>query len=329
MLDVRRRQFITLFGGAAAAWPLAARAQQSAMPVVGFLHARSREDTEYQVAALRRGLAENGYVEGQSAIIEYRFAHGQYDRLPMMAAELARWPVAILVAGSDPAALAAKAATSTIPIVFSIGSDPIKLGLVASFNRPDGNATGMSMLTSTLEPKRLGLLHELVPQAAMVGVFLNPNYPLAESHSRDVQEAARAVGLHIHILRAGTDDEIDAAFETVGQQRIAALVVGADPFFDTRRNKLIALSARHRVPTMYQFREHAAAGGLLSYGIDLSDVYRKVGVYAGRILKGAKPADLPVEQPTKFELIINLKTAKALGLDVPAKLLALADEVIE
>jgi putative tryptophan/tyrosine transport system substrate-binding protein len=326
---VKRRDFITLLGGAAAVWPLTAHAQQPAMPVIGFLHARSPDDAMPQVAAFRRGLAESGYIEGQNAIIEYRWARGRYDTLPAMAAELIRLPAIVLVAGSEPAALAAKAATSTIPIVFSIGSDAIKLGLVAGYNRPCGNSTGVSMFTAALEAKRLGLLHELLPQAATMGVLLNPDYSLAENQLRDVQDAARSIGVQIHILWASTDDEIDAAFETLSEQRIAALLQAADPFFDTRRGKLVALVARYAVPTMYHFREYPAAGGLMSYGIDIIDVYRQVGVYVGRILKGEKPTDLPILQPTKFEFVINLKTAKALGLNVPDKLLALADEVIE
>jgi putative tryptophan/tyrosine transport system substrate-binding protein len=326
---VKRRDFITLLGGAAAVWPLTAHAQQPAMPVIGFLHARSPDDAMPQVAAFRRGLAESGYIEGQNAIIEYRWARGRYDTLPAMAAELIRLPAIVLVAGSEPAALAAKAATSTIPIVFSIGSDAIKLGLVAGYNRPGGNSTGVSMFTAALEAKRLGLLHELLPQAATMGVLLNPDYSLAENQLRDVQDAARSIGVQIHILWASTDDEIDAAFETLSEQRIAALLQAADPFFDTRRGKLVALVARYAVPTMYHFREYPAAGGLMSYGIDIIDVYRQVGVYVGRILKGEKPTDLPILQPTKFEFVINLKTAKALGLNVPDKLLALADEVIE
>jgi len=325
---VKRREFITLLGGAAATWPLATRAQQT-MPVIGYLSARSPEDTTHLVAAFRRGLVEDGYVEGQNVAIQYRWALGQVDRLPALAAELAGRSVAILVAtGGESAALAAKAATSTIPIVFSMG-DPVKAGLVASYNRPGGNATGINLLTQTLEPKRLGLLHELVPQAATIGFLLNPNFPSAEDQSKDMQEAARAIGLHIHVLRANTDREIEAAFETVAQDRIGALAVGASPFFDTRRNTLVALAARHAVPTMYHFREFAAAGGLMSYGIDPVDAYRQVGVYAGRILKGAKPADLPVLQPTKFEFVINLKTAKALSLEIPARLLSFVDEVIE
>jgi ABC-type uncharacterized transport system substrate-binding protein len=325
---VKRREFITLLGGAAA-WPLAARAQQPAMPVIGYLSARSPEDTTHLVAAFRRGLAENGYVEGQNVAIEYKWAHGQVDRLPALAAELAGRSVAILVAtGGESAALAAKAATSTIPIVFSMG-DLVKAGLAASYNRPGGNATGMNLLTDTLEPKRLGLLHELVPQAATIAFLLNPDFPSAEDQSKDMQEAARAIGLHIHALRANTDREIEAAFETVAQHRIGALAVAASPFFDTRRDTLVALVARHAVPTMYHFREFAAAGGLMSYGIDPIDAYRQVGVYAGRVLKGAKPADLPVLQPTKFEFVINLKTAKTLSLEIPARLLSFVDEVIE
>jgi putative ABC transport system substrate-binding protein len=332
---MKRREFILALGGAAVAssnlWPLAARAQQPAMPVVGFLNARrSPNDTAHLVAAFRRGLAENGYVEGQSVTIEYRWASGQPDRLPAMAAELVDRPVVVLAAtGGENSAMAAKAATSTIPIVFAVGSDPIKLGLVASYNRPGGNVTGINILTTTLEAKRLGLLHELVPQAATVGVLLNPNWPPSANQLRDVQDAARVVGLQINVLRASTDQEIDAAFETVAQQRIAALAVTGNPFYDTCREKLVALAARHAVPVIYQFREFAAAGGLLSYGIDLPDAYRQVGVYVGRILKGAKPADLPVLQPTKFEFVINLKTAKALGVKFSDNLMSLADEVIE
>jgi len=327
---MRRRELITLLGGAAVAWSFAARAQQQAVPVIGFLSMRSPEDIPHLRAAFRRGLAENGYVEGQNVTIEYRWARGQYDQLPALAAELAGRPVVVFVtAGGEPAALAAKAATSSIPIAFVIGGDPVKVGLAASYNRPGGNATGISILTSTLDPKRLGLLHQLVPQAATVGVLLNPNFPGSEGQLKAAQEAARAIGLQIFDLRASDDHEVEAIFETVAQQRIPALVVCADPFFDTRRDKLVALAARHAVPAMYHFREYATAGGLMSYGIDISEVWRQLGVYAGRILKGAKPADLPVIQPTKFEFVINLKTAKALGLAIPAGLLSFADEVIE
>jgi ABC-type uncharacterized transport system substrate-binding protein len=325
---MRRRRFIALLGGTAI-WPLAARAQQPAMPVIGYLSARSPDDTAHLVEAFRRGLSESGVVEG-SVNIEYRWGLGQYDRLSAMAAELVRRPVAVLVAtGGEPAALAAKGATSTIPIVFSIGGDPVKLGLAASYNRPGGNATGFSGLTNTLEPKRIGLLHELVPGATTIGFVVNPNFPPAEAQSRDVREAARAVGRQVRILLANTDGEIDAAFATAVQERLGALLITASPFFDTRRDKLVALAARYAVATMYHFREFADAGGLISYGISFSDVYRLVGVYAGRILKGAKPADLPVQQPTKFELVVNLKTAKTLGLTIPPSILTSADEVIE
>jgi ABC-type uncharacterized transport system substrate-binding protein len=325
---MHRREFITLLGGAVTS-PHAARAQQAAVPVIGFLHVRSPDNSAPQVAGFRRGLAESGYVEGQNVTIEYRWVRGQYDQLPAMAAELVRWPIDVFVAGADAAALSAKAATSTIPIVFSVGSDPVNLGLVASFNRPGGNVTGINILTTRLEAKRLGLLHELVRYPASFGVLLHPGAPDWEGQLRDVQEAGRAIGVPIHALWASTAREIDATFDIVVQQRIAALAVTANPFFDTRRDQILALAARHTVPAMYQFREYAAAGGLMSYGIDLPDVYRQVGAYVGRILKGAKPAELPVLLPTKFELVINLKTAKALGLTVPDKLLAIADEVIE
>jgi putative ABC transport system substrate-binding protein len=326
---LKRRDFFTVVGGAAA-WPLAARAQQPSMPLIGFLSSRSPDDTAHLVAAFRNGLAENGYVEGQSVAIEYRWALGQYDRLAAMAAELAGRPVAVLVAtGGEPAALAAKAATSSIPIVFATGGDPVQLGLAASYNRPGGNATGINFMTATMEAKRLGLLHELLPNAVAVGVLLNPDFPLADSQLRDLQEAARILRLEIHVLPANTDREIEIAFESIARQHITALVVTAGPFFDTRREQLVALAARHMVPTMYQFREYATAGGLMSYGIDPLDAYRQVGDYAGRILKGAKPAELPLLQPTKFEFVINLKTAKALGIEVPPGLSARADEVIE
>ena len=326
---MKRREFISLLGGAVA-WPLAARAQQPAMPVIGFLNTRSADVSSHLVAALRRGLAENGYVEGQTVTVEYRWANGQYDRIPALAAELANRPMAVLVAtGGEPAAMAAKAATSTIPIVFGIGGDPVKLGLVASYNRPGGNATGINILTNVLAAKRLGLLHELVPKVTTVGFLINPMFPTAENPLSDTQEAARAIGVQLHVLQASTDHEIDTAFESVAQHGISALAAAADPFFNTRRDKLVALAARHAVPTIYQNREYPVAGGLMSYGIDLADVYRQIGVYAGRILKGAKPADLPVVQPTKFEFVINLKTAKALGLTVPPDVLSLADEVIE
>jgi putative ABC transport system substrate-binding protein len=327
---MRRREFIELLGGAAVAWPLAARAQQPAMPVIGFLSTRSPDESAQMVAAFRQGLAENGTIEGQNVTVEYRWALAQYDRLPALAAELVRRPVAVLVStGGDVSALAAKAATATIPIVSTFITDPVGSGLVASLNRPGGNVTGISLLTATLEAKRLGLLHDLLPLAATVGVLLNPNNPAAASQLSDMQEAARAIGLQLDVLRASTDREIDTAFESVAQHRIPALLVTSDAFFITRRDKLVALAERHAVPAMYNIREYAAAGGLMSYGIDLSDGYRQIGVYASRILKGTKPADLPVMQPTKFEFVINLKTAKALGLTIPAGLLSFVDEVIE
>jgi putative tryptophan/tyrosine transport system substrate-binding protein len=326
---MKRREFIKLLGGAAAAWPLAARAQQPAMPVVGFLHTRSPEATQL-VEGFRRGLAETDYIVGQNVAIEYRWALGQYERLPALAAELVHRSVAVLVAGGgDPSALAAKTATSTIPIVFTIGNDPVKAGLVASYSRPGGNITGISIWTEMLGTKRLGLLHEMVPLAATIGFLANPRFGPTEGQLRDAQEAARGLAVPIHVLPASTDSEIEAAFESLARHRIAALAVGADPFFDTRREKLVALAARYGVPTMYQFREFAFAGGLMSYGVDQLDVWRQIGIYTGRILKGQKPSDLPVMQPTKFELVINLKTAKALGLTVPPTLLARADEVIE
>jgi putative ABC transport system substrate-binding protein len=326
---MRRREFISFVGGAAA-WPLAVRAQQQAMPVIGYLSARSPDDTAHLVVAFRKGLSESGFVEGQNVIIEYRWALGQHDRLPAQALELAQRPVDIIVStGGESAALAAKSATSTIPIAFVIGGDPVVSRLVASYNQPGGNATGINILTAALEPKRLGILHQLVPQAETIAVLLNPNFPPYERQLRDVQEAARAIGLKIHVLRVATDREIDAAFDTVVQEHIAAIMVAADPFFDTRRSKLVALAASHAVPTMYHFREFAAAGGLMSYGIDSLDTYRQAGVYAGQILRGAKPANLPILQPTKFEFVINLKTAKALGVTIPSGILSTADEVIE
>jgi putative ABC transport system substrate-binding protein len=278
---MRRRDFIKVIAGSAVAWSLPVRAQQQAMPVIGYLSARSPDDTAHLVAAFRKGLSESGFVEGQNVVIEYRWALGQHDRLPAQALELAQRPVDIIVStGGESAALAAKRATSTIPIAFIIGGDPVGLGLAASYNQPGGNATGINILTAGLEPKRLGILHQLVPQAETIAVLLNPNFPPYERQLRDVQEGARAIGLKIHVLRAATDREIDAAFETVVQEHIAAIMVAADPFFDTRRNKLVALAASHAVPTMYHFREFATAGGLMSYGINSLDTYRQVGVYA-------------------------------------------------
>jgi putative tryptophan/tyrosine transport system substrate-binding protein len=323
-----RREFITLLGGAAA-WPLAARAQQT-MPVIGYLSARSREDTSHLIAAFQRGLAENGYIEGQNAAVEYRFADGEYDRLPRMAAELVRRQVAVITTtGGEPAALAAKAATSSVPIVFTVGSDPVKQGLAASFNRPGGNATGIVLLTNQLDPKRLGLLRDMVPNASTFGFLVNPSFPASEDQISDMHDAARAMNQTIQVLRANTDSELHAAFVTISEQRIPALIVAASPFFDTRRDTLVELAERHGVPTIYHFREFVDSGGLMSYGVSFSDAYRQVGIYTGRVLKGAKPAELPVIQTTKFELVINLKTARALGLKISDNLLTLADEVIE
>jgi putative ABC transport system substrate-binding protein len=328
---MRRREFITLLGGTAAAWPLGAQAQQPAkpVPIIGFVHARSRDDTAYLAAAFRQGLVENGYVEGKDVVIDFRFAAGQYNQLTGMVEELVQRPVAVLFTGADPAAVAGKHVTTTTPIVFVVGGDPVKLGLVASLNRPDSNATGATILTTSLEPKRLGLLHELLPQNATLAVFLNPKFPLSQKQSQEVQEAAREIGLSVRIFWVATDAEIESAMDTIDRERIAALMVGADPYFDTRRNKLTSLAIGHKLPTMFQFREYAVAGGLMSYGINLPEVYRQVGVYTARILKGEKPADLPVLQPTKFEFVVNLKTAKSLGIEIPGKLLSFVDEVIE
>ena len=324
---MNRRAFIALLGGTAA-WPRAARAQQA--PVIGFLSARSPDDSAHLTDAFRRGLGEYGFVEGRNVRIEYRWALGEYDRLPVLAAELVRLPVTILVAaGGEPAARAAKAATTTIPVVGAFSSDPVKSGLVASLSRPGGNVTGISNLSTAMEPKRVGLLHELVPQATAFGALLNPDFPTADDQLRDIRAAAQTSALELHVLRASNDREIEAAFEAMAQQHIAALLVAADPFFNTRRAELAALAARHSVPAMYSFRDYIMAGGLMSYGIDLPDVYRQNGAYAGRVLKGEKPADLPVLQPIKFEFVINLKAAKALGVKFSDNLLSLADEVIE
>jgi len=325
---MQRREFITLLSGAAA-WPLAARAQQPAMPVIGLLTGIHLDDR--QLGAIRQGLNEAGYIEGKNVAIEYRWAEeGQYDRLPALAADLVRRQVAVIFAtGGSAPAVAAKAATATIPVVFATGADPVKLGLVASFNRPGGNVTGVYFTVTALGSKRRELLRDLVPQARTVGYLVNPGNPSMADQHKEMQAAAGVLGLQIVGLNAGSERDIDAAFADFVQQRVDALVVAADAFFLSRRDQLVALAARHAVPATYHLRELAAAGGLMSYGTSLADAYRLAGVYAGRILKGEKPADLPVVQSTKFELVINLKTAKTLGLTVPLIMQMTADEVIE
>jgi putative ABC transport system substrate-binding protein len=322
---LKRREFITLLGSTVA-WPPAAGAQQ---PLIGFMSSRSPEDSGDVVAAFRRGLGERGVIEGRNVVTEFRWARGQYSRLPALAAELVSRPVSVLVAAGGPsAAYAAKAATSTIPILF-VSTDPVKSGLVASLNRPGGNATGVHLLTTDLEAKRLGLLHELLPGSALVGALLNPKYPAIAQQEQELAEAARTVGRTIAFLNASTDAEIDAAFAALARQRVAGVVVTGDPFFDTRRDQIIALAAHHKLPAIYHFREYAVAGGLTSYGVSLGEAYRNIGDYAARIVNGASPADLPVMQSVKFELVINLKTAKTLGFEFPPMFSARADEVIE
>jgi putative ABC transport system substrate-binding protein len=325
---MKRRELLFLLGCAVAA-PYPVRGQQKALPLIGFLSSRSPEDSSAQMAGFWKGLAELGYVEGENLAIEYRWARGDYERLPALAADLVGKPVRVLATvGGEPPAFAAKAATSTIPIVFSAG-DPVETGLVESYNRPGGNITGIDIMSSELEAKRMGLLHDLVPQATTIGFLVNPAFFGAKAEQRAVEEAAHALKLQVLILGANSDAEIEKAFETMVQQHIGVLFFATTPFFDARRAKLLALQSQYRLPTAYSFREYAAEGGVMSYGPDTADAYRQVALYVGRILKGERPADLPVMRPTKFELVINLNTAKALGLTVPQLLLAQADEVIE
>ena len=329
MSDMRRREFITLLGGAAA-WHFAARAQQAAMPVIGYLESRSPDGMTDRLRAFRQGLKDTGYVEGENVRIEYRWAENQVDRLPMLAAELVRQRVNVIATtGGEEVALAAKAATMTIPIVFGVSQDPVPFGLVASHSRPGGNATGVNFLVSELGSKQLGLLHELIPAAARVGLLVNPKSPATERAMRDVTAAASAIGLQVDVVQASDSREIESVFGTLVHNKADALLVGPDAFFVSRRIQLAILAARHALPAVYNVREYAEAGGLMSYGTNVRDAYRQIGVYVGRILKGAKPADLPVMQSSKFELVINLPTARALGIEVPPNLLARADEVIE
>ena len=326
---LKRREFITLLGGATAAWPLTGRAQQPAMPVVGILNAGSREVVRSQIAAFLEGLKESGYVEGQNLAVEYRFAEGQFDRFPALASDLIRRQVSVLFTSSPAGVHAAKEATSTIPIVFSVGDDLVASGIVPSLNSPGGNLTGVYQFSTELEAKRLGLLHEMVPKATIIAVLVNPNFSSAEDQLREVQEAAASLGVQLVIVRANAESDFDTAFATLVQQRATALLVCASPFFNIRRQQLVVLAARHALPAIYEWREFAAAGGLMAYGTNLSEAYHQAGVYAGRILKGVKPADLPVVQSTRFEFVINLSTAKAIGIEVPNAIQLLADEIIE
>ncbi len=325
---MRRREFMAMLGGAAV-WPVAVCGQQSAIPVIGFLHASSPGPYAPMVAGFGQGLKELGYSEGQNVQIEYRWAEGHYDRLPALAADLVQRQVTVIATGGTPTAFAAKAATSAIPIVFNVGTDPVRAGLVASLSRPGANMTGVAILTSEMSPKLLELLHELVPSAAIVALLINPTNPNVVEEMKALQGAARSLGLQLRILNANNEGEIEAAFAALVEQRVGSVVVPADPFLNSRRDQIVALAARHRMPAIYSVSEITSSGGLMSYGISLTDTYRHAGIYAGKILRGAKPADLPVQQVTKLELVVNLMTARALGIEVPGSLLARADEVIE
>jgi putative ABC transport system substrate-binding protein len=329
--QLRRREFITLLGGAAAAWPLAARAQQPPMPLIGYLGVSSFEKSAGRsLHAFKRGLAESGYVEDRNVTIEYRWADDEYDRLPALAVELVQRGVAVLVAAGSPAALPAKAATTVIPIVFMIGSDPVELGLVAGLNRPGGNLTGVAYLNVEVAPKRLELLHELIPTAKSIALLVNPANPVvADAQAKELQAAISKLDLNLILAKASNPLEMEDAFATLVRERVEALQIGVDPLFGNHVDQLVALAARHKVPTIYPWREFTAAGGLMNYGSSIPDAFRQVGVYTGQILKGAKPAELPVQRPTKLQFVLNLKTAKALALEVPPSLLARADEVIE
>jgi putative ABC transport system substrate-binding protein len=331
MPGMRRREFVSLLGGAAAAWPLAVNAQQPpALPVIGFMSGRAPEESAHLVAAFRKGLNELGFVEGQNVAIEFRWARGQYDRLPALAAELAARQVAVLAAvGGEVPSLAAKQASPTIPVVFGTGGDPVQSGLVDSINHPGGTATGFTILTNELEPKRIGLLRELAPDLSLLGALLNPEVPQAARQLQEIEAASKTIGQRLVFAEAGNDTDLAAALGALIQQRVTAMLVTANAYFDTRRDRIIAFAAQHRLPAMYHLREYAIDGGLMSYGPRITDSYQQAGIYVGRILRGASPADLPVLQPTRFELVINLKTAGALGLAVPNSMQLLADEVIE